>query len=69
MAGTLLYLMNSAFSSVVNFQVFQMIVNRNKRLIEFHLAMQVLSDDQVVDLMHPHCMYDISNQVLTFKYI
>lgn len=45
--------MNTALSSVVNFQVFQIDCQQKKRRIEFHLAMQVLSDDQVLDLMHP----------------
>ena len=60
--------MNNALSSVVvTFQVFQMTVNKEKRLIEFHLAMQVLSDDQIVDLIHPHCMYDIFKPSLNFS--
>lgn len=38
--------------------------------MEFHLAMQVLSDDQIVDLTHPHCMYDIFKPSLKlFEYI
>lgn len=60
--------MSDALSSVVvSFQVFQMTVNKEKRLIEFHLAMQVLSDDQIVDLIHPHCMYDIFKLSLNFS--